>query len=277
MQRIFLIAFACLVVFINSELAFAQTTTFTYQGKLTDSGIPASGNYDLQFSLWDALSGGTQQPQPSPITVTRTNVTVTGGVFTVQLDFTVNAFPGADRYLEISVRPAGVGSFTMLSPRQQIKASPYAIRTLSAASADNASLLGGVAANQYVQTNDARLSDARPPTPGSSAYIQANPASAQTGASFNISGNGTAGGALSGNLINAGTQYNLGGLPILSTPGTNNLFLGGGSGQSNTTGNANVFVGPLAGLNNNGGVRNSFFGYSAGLDNSGNNASDNSF
>ncbi|HEY6121345.1 MAG TPA: hypothetical protein VIV66_15410 [Pyrinomonadaceae bacterium] len=41
MQRIFLILFACLVVFINSELAYAQSTTFTYQGKLTDNGNPA--------------------------------------------------------------------------------------------------------------------------------------------------------------------------------------------------------------------------------------------
>jgi hypothetical protein len=35
-----------------------------YQGKLNDSGNPANGNYDFQLTLWDALSGGTQQPQP---------------------------------------------------------------------------------------------------------------------------------------------------------------------------------------------------------------------
>jgi hypothetical protein len=40
--------------------AFAQTTAFTYQGRLTDAGNPASGNYDLQFKLFDAPSGGTQ-------------------------------------------------------------------------------------------------------------------------------------------------------------------------------------------------------------------------
>src|SRR5712691_4106849 len=132
-----------------------QTTSFTYQGRLTDGGTPANENYDLQFTLWDALSGGTQQPQPAPVTVTRSAVAVSAGIFTVQLDFTINAFPGADRFLEIGVRPAGGGAFTILSPRQQISSTPYAIRTLNAASADtatNATQLGGVAASQYVQT-----------------------------------------------------------------------------------------------------------------------------
>jgi hypothetical protein len=51
---------------------FAQSTAFTYQGRLQDGGAPANGSYDFQFTLWDALSGGTQQPQPSPVTVTKT-------------------------------------------------------------------------------------------------------------------------------------------------------------------------------------------------------------
>ncbi len=29
--------------------AAAQTTAFTYQGRLTDNGVPANGNYDLLF------------------------------------------------------------------------------------------------------------------------------------------------------------------------------------------------------------------------------------
>src|SRR5438552_3025819 len=240
------------LAFCASQI-FAQTTTFTYQGKLSDNGNPASGSFDLQFTLWDALSGGTQQPQPGPITLLRNAVSVTGGIFTVQLDFTVNAFPGGDRFLEISVRPAGVGSFTVLSPRQQISSTPYAIRTLSASTADtatNATQLGGVPAAQYVQTTDSRLSDARPPTPGSSNYIQANPSGVQSGANFNISGNGTAGGTLTGGVVNTTTQFNISGNRLLSTPGTNNLFGGFGAGQANTTGSGNVFVGPGAGQAN---------------------------
>ena len=39
-------------------VANAQSTAFTHQGRLTDNGAAASGAYDLQFALFDALSGG---------------------------------------------------------------------------------------------------------------------------------------------------------------------------------------------------------------------------
>src|SRR5439155_1204972 len=111
---------------------FAQTTSFTYQGRLTEGGTPANNTYDLQFALFDSLVGGNQ----IGATQTLSTVAVTGGVFNVQLDFGVNAFPGANRFLEIGVRPTGGSSFTVLSPRQQISSTPYAIHTLSATTAD---------------------------------------------------------------------------------------------------------------------------------------------
>src|SRR6185369_16358988 len=52
----------------------AQTTSFTYQGRLSDGGLPANGVYDLQFKLFDAASGGAQQGG----TVLRDDVSVTG-------------------------------------------------------------------------------------------------------------------------------------------------------------------------------------------------------
>ncbi len=217
----------------------AQTTSFTYQGRLTDSGTPANANYDLQFTVWDALSGGTQQPQLSPVTVARSGVAVANGIFTVQLDFGANAFPGANRFLEISARLTGAGSFTTLAPRQPITSTPYAVRSASAGNADtatnatnattatNATQLGGVAASQYVQTNDSRLTDSRPPTPGSANYVQ-NTTTQQTSANFNISGNGTIGTNLTvGGALNANgsglTNLNAGNI----TTGTlNNARLG---------------------------------------------------
>src|ERR1700687_5475011 len=126
------------VLLAAGNAALAQSTTFTYQGRLQDTGTPANGSYDLQFTLWDAASGGTQQPQPSPVTVTRASVLVTGGIFSVQLDFGANAFPGADRFLEIGVRPAGGGAFGILSPRQQTTSTPYAIRSANATTATTA-------------------------------------------------------------------------------------------------------------------------------------------
>jgi hypothetical protein len=173
-----------------TSVAVAQTTSFTYQGRLQDGGTTANGSYDFQFTLWDSLTGGTQQPQPTPITVTRSSVAVAAGTFTVPLDFGLGVFPGADRFLEISVRSAGVGDFATLSPRQQISNTPYSLRSQNATSADNALQLGGVAANQYVVTTDSRMSDARPPTSGSANYIQNQSASPQPLSSFNISNDG---------------------------------------------------------------------------------------
>ena len=101
--------------------AFAQTSAFSYQGRLIDGGTPANGTYEIQFTLWDSIAAGTQQPQPAPLVITRANVQVSAGAFNVQpLDFGANAFPGSDRYLEISVRHTALEPFTTLSPRQQI-------------------------------------------------------------------------------------------------------------------------------------------------------------
>src|SRR5204863_5854765 len=135
-------------------------------------------------------------------TQTVSNVAVSGGIFTASLDFGANVFPGASRFLEISARPSGAQSFALLTPRQPITATPYALRSLNATTADvatNAQQLGGVAASQFVQSSDTRLSDARTPTAGNSNYIQ-NSTSPQAASNFNISGDGTAAGTLSANV-----------------------------------------------------------------------------
>ncbi|HMS09095.1 MAG TPA: hypothetical protein PKE66_06405, partial [Pyrinomonadaceae bacterium] len=127
-----------LVIFtflITGSLA-AQTTSFTYQGDLQLSGQPANGNFDFEFLLYDAATVGTQ----IGTTAVRSNVLVTDGKFTVSLDFGAN-FTGPERFLEIRVRQAGSGGFTILDPRQRIGSSPYAVRSLAAntaTTADNA-------------------------------------------------------------------------------------------------------------------------------------------
>jgi len=112
---------ALATILFTTSLVFAQTSVFTYQGRLTDGGTPTNGNYDLQFALWDSNSGGTQ----IGATQTVPTVAVSAGIFTVQLDFGANAFPGATRFLEINARLTGTPSFTTLSPRQQITSTPY--------------------------------------------------------------------------------------------------------------------------------------------------------
>ena len=252
--------------------AFAQTSGFTYQGRLTDGGTAANGNYDLQFALFDSLSGGTQIGSTQAINT----VAVSNGVFTVTLDFGAASFSGANRFLEISARPSGAGSFTLLTPRQQVTSTPYAVRSASAGNADtatNATQLGGIAAGQYVQTNDSRLSDPRSPTPGSANYIQTNPNSAQN-ANFNISGTGTVAGTLTGSVVNATTQFNIGGNRVLMTDSNSNIFAGVSAG-ANTTGGHNSFLGYEAGFKNQTGGANAFVGYGAGNTNT--SGSDNTF
>src|SRR5882724_9253198 len=76
------IAVLCCIC-LNRSIQAQQTTAFNYQGKLGDAGSPATGSYDLQFKLWDAAAGGTQQPSGTPVTVSLPGVTVTNGIFTV--------------------------------------------------------------------------------------------------------------------------------------------------------------------------------------------------
>jgi hypothetical protein len=39
------------LLLLFQQTALSQGTAFTYQGKLTDGGIPANNTYDLQFKL----------------------------------------------------------------------------------------------------------------------------------------------------------------------------------------------------------------------------------
>jgi hypothetical protein len=100
------------------------------------------------------------------------------------LDFGANAFPGGNRYLEIRVRRKSLEPFTTLSPRQEISATPYAIRALSAAQADlalDSNKLGGIDASQYATTTSIGV------------FHQEFDGSAN-GRDLNIDGNGTIGG-----------------------------------------------------------------------------------
>ena len=100
---------------------------FTYQGYLRQNGTPVSGTYDFQFSLWTSQTGGTQIGS----TQTRAGVTVQNGLFTVTLDFG-NVWDGQPRFLQIGVRRANTGSYTVLTPRIRIVGTPYALYAFKA-------------------------------------------------------------------------------------------------------------------------------------------------
>jgi trimeric autotransporter adhesin len=101
-----------------AQQAAAVSDVFTYQGSLDDAGLPANGSYDLQFTL--------QGPGPNQAPLTIEDVAVSGGVFTVELNFGA-AIASGDYALQIGVRPgASVGAFTVLSPTTPIRPTPQA-------------------------------------------------------------------------------------------------------------------------------------------------------
>lgn len=103
-------------------------TGFTYQGQLNQGGTPFNGTAHLRFSLWDALSGGTQ----IGMSEIQANVPVSNGLFTIVLNsggaFGAGAFNGDARWLQIEVcaNASCSGSPTLLTPRQAVTATPYA-------------------------------------------------------------------------------------------------------------------------------------------------------
>jgi hypothetical protein len=118
--------------------ARAQGSAFTYQGRLDSGGNPAGGIYDLQFTIYDAVTNGNAQGGP----LTNAATGVTNGLFTVTLDFGAGVFTGANRWLEIAVQTNGGGGFITLAPRQQITPAPYAVYSANAGSAVTATTAG---------------------------------------------------------------------------------------------------------------------------------------
>jgi hypothetical protein len=260
---------------LASITAFGQGTAFTYQGKLNDNGAPASGQYDFQFKLFDTATVGTGTQQGAMVPAS--NITVTAGLFTVQLDFgaCASCFNGQGRFLEIAVKPTSGSMFTTLSPRQPITPTPYAIKSQNAAAADGLSVacVNCVTSSQIASVSGSVVSGAIPVASvpaGSANYIQ-NTTNLQATSNFNISGNGTAGGTLSAGVMSATTQFDLGSINgtqrVLSAPGGTNLFVGFGAGTNNAGGGGNTFFGHAAGQQNTSGGGNSFFGRTVGLNN----------
>src|SRR6478609_5007108 len=102
--------------------AFAQSSTFTYQGQLTAGGTPVTGHFDLRFALYNAANAGSQVGS----TIVVVPVGVTNGLFSVELTFGVTSFDGSARWLEIGVRTNGSASaYDILTPRQALNATPY--------------------------------------------------------------------------------------------------------------------------------------------------------
>ena len=278
--RVLLAFLAGLTAASRPELVRSQTplgTSFTYQGRLSDGGSAANGTYDVRLVAFDAASGGTQTG-PS---VTRDDVVVTNGVFTVPVDFGV-IFGGSKRWLEIGVRPgSSAGAYTPLGPRQELAPSPNAVWSASSGSAVQftGSLSGDVAGAQgatVVGTVGGQ----------SATNVAAATQSANTATPLNTPDTivkRDVNGSFSANVVNAATQFDIAGARVLGinygatvylginagriSGGNSNTFVGGGSAYHNTSGGGNAFFGTDAGNGNTEGIYNVFLGLGAGYAN----------
>ena len=130
--------------------AAAQGTAFTYQGQLNDGGCPANGSYDLTFTLFNANTNGVAIAGP----VTNSAVLVTNGLFTVTIDFGAGVFNGQTNWLQIGVETNGGGSFTTLTPLQELTPTPYAIYSANAGNAVTAATAATAGAGEDVHGED---------------------------------------------------------------------------------------------------------------------------
>jgi hypothetical protein len=108
-----------------SSLAHAQVSavpnSLNFQGRLANaSGTPVpDGTYSVRFSLWDAVSAGTEKWNK-----TVANVAVKNGTFAVTLDtFPAGTFNG-NLWLEVKI-----GTDAALAPRTPLVSVPYAMKS----------------------------------------------------------------------------------------------------------------------------------------------------
>ncbi|HYF15100.1 MAG TPA: hypothetical protein VD971_08535 [Phycisphaerales bacterium] len=180
---------AALVLASFAGVTPAQTSQVTYQGRLDVSGVPANGDFSMRFVVYDVATGGSFLSSSSI-----GSVPVTDGLFTQTFTVAEEDFvSGATRWLEIQVRPIGsTDPYTVLTPRQRMTATPYAVRSLSERWTDNGSglLLNESADVQRVLINRTTTIDANEilgvnstPSSPAAAGVMINAAST-TGRSF---------------------------------------------------------------------------------------------
>jgi hypothetical protein len=206
--------------------AEAQGTAFTYQGRLNTNAVPANGLYDFEFSLSNAPSGGSQIGSR----ITQTALGVTNGLFTTTLNFGA-VFTGNDTWLAISVRSNSVGSYTLMTPLQELTPTPYAMF------ADTASNVSGTILPAQL------------------------PASVVTNNETNVTlGNVTVGGSLT--LAEPATMY-AGSRLLLRADGSSNFFSGPSAGAATTSGSYNTGISDYALSSNLSGSFNTAIGFEA--------------
>src|ERR1035441_2952883 len=227
---------------VQPSTIFAQGTAFTYQGRLNAGGNPASGTYNLTFSLFTTNTSGVAIAGP----VTNSAVLVTNGLFTVLVDFGAGAFTGTSNWLEIAVRTNGATAFATLAPRQPITPTPYAVFAGTA---------GGLSGTLPVSQVSGVVPLAQLPV-----------AVVTNGQVGNVTLNGSL--VLPATATSADTIYS-GSSTLLRADNNYNFFAGVGAGNLTTSGSYNTASGLNALSANTGGSYNTASGSTALASNTG--------
>jgi hypothetical protein len=299
-----IIVAASLLLALNhlSSTGRAQGAAFTYQGQLQNNGSPASGTYNLTFSLFTNNTSGSAVAGP----VTTNGVAITNGLFTVLINFGSSPFTGQTSWLQIGVESNGVGSFTPLSPRQQLTPVPYAIFANTSSNLSgtvSAAQLSGTVGNNQLANNSITVNAGTGLSGGGAAALGGSTTLNNAGVTALTGGGGVTVSAASGavtlgstatsaNTANAIVNRDGSGnfsagsitlntslyLPATTTTagiiysgagtlvqawGTQNFFSGFNAGNLTMTGTANLGVGWQALLSDTSGGQNSGIGVAA--------------
>ena len=197
-----LLVSVCFAFFLQSQSDALTTvpTRMNFQGRLADStgNIKQNGTYNMRLRLYTAASGGTAVWTEDRLVSAGQGVTLTNGLFALQLgsvtSLPASLFASGPLYLEVELpTPATATSSSpawtegAMTPRNQMATSAYAY---------NSETLDGLDSSDFAAAT------------GGTGYIQ-NGTNPQT-ANFNITGNGTIGGALS---VSGASTFN-GGLTV---------------------------------------------------------------
>lgn len=123
-MKMYAILAAALTCAALASSASAQiNSAFTYQGRLTNAGVPMNGTVNLQLSLWKDPVSNNALDRLGIVQVIN-SVPISNGLFTVSAnslsEFGTNPFNGESRWLQVAI--LGVP----ILPRQQLLATPYA-------------------------------------------------------------------------------------------------------------------------------------------------------
>ncbi len=244
--------FIILCAFLLSVTAIAQVPQIiTYQGFLTQDGVPVNETLPMIFVIYDAPVGGTiikQNSFPNPL-----GVSIVNGVYSVKLDVSGVVFD-KPYYLQIVVNGQGQ------SPRLALTSAPYSLGPWSTSVTSGERKLENITTGEVIYYNNGNVGIGTS-TPTEQLEITGN---------FRLPpSTSTVGVIKSGNdrfIHNYGGASNFfGGVNSgnFSTTGLRNIGIGFSNLSNNTSGNSNTAVGYSTLVQNTEGMQNTAIGMEA--------------